>query len=283
MNNVPFINNFELKFSPFEIKKIYGVVVKTLNNDVLKNTMHYEIEVQCLLNRNVNFIFEINRNQVYINNLEPDIKIEQLADKASKAFYPIQIIANQFGQVDSVANLKSIKQNWLQEKETLLDYYKGDATLKIIESIDAILVNEDLLKQSLYKNWFFSLYFAPLYIPYTDNFGKTVVRDYPVFGNTTVKYEATHTVEPFCTETNKIIINVHGKAIDERNMNEVLLNYNYPKAKMTDNTIETIYSEMDIKYKLHADNGNIFAIIANFNTKIDQNTTKNTIIEIYQL
>jgi hypothetical protein len=283
MTPVPFINNYELRLTPSKILKTYGFVLQNFENKEPKNKVHYEIEVQYVTKKNQNFVFEINRKQVYINNLAPELMLEQLADMAGKVIYPIQIATNRFGQIDSIANYESIAQRWVAEKQNLLDYYQGAIAERIINNIEELLLNEDELKQSLYKNWFFSLYFSPLYLSYTHDLSKMVERNYPVFGNIPVKYKANHKVEKSCTDTNKIIINANGKTIDDRTIKEVLEGYNYPKAKMMNTDVDTIKSELEIQYKLHADDGSIFSVIATFDTPIDADQSKKTKIELYQL
>ena len=283
MNKVPFINNYELKFSPFETKKIYGVIVKNIQNEVLKNNIHYEIEVECIDFKNQHITFEINQNQIFINNSVPDTKIENLVYKAGQTLYPLQIEANQNGQIASILNYKHIKNRWLSEKENLKNYYKGEAVQKIIDAIDIILLDENQLLQSLYKNWFFTLYFSPLYISYTDALCRMVERDFPIFGDKSAKFNAVHTIGNYCSSNNKITINSKGKAVDTRTIDEILNGDSPLKHELSNRVVPSIGSHFEIEYTLNATDRSVFLINASFETHIDKNNTKKTIVEICEL
>jgi hypothetical protein len=264
-------------------KKRYGVKIENYDDEDLNNTIHYEIDVVCVFAGDKKFVLELDRKQIYIDNAAPDTLIEQLADQAGKCMFPIQISMNDYGQIGAIENYKQIKKRWLQEKNNLEDYYKGAVAEKIIQNIESVFLDENYLKQSLYKNWFFCLYFAPLYNVYKKNIEAIVQREYPVFGNNSVKYEAVHKAATFLTDTNKVIVDAKGSAIDERTIDEIMNGYNYPKTKMLNGKAKMVESEHEIQYKLHGDDRSIFSIVAAFKTKINESTNKIAKIEIFEL
>ena len=283
MNKVPFINNYEINFLPFKKVKNYGVEIKNWDNNILKTNMHYEIEVECIDYKNQYFTFEINQKQVYINNIIPDTKIEKLVYQAGKTLYPLQISVNQFGQIESIKNHKNTKLRWISEKENLKNYYTGQKVQKIIDSIDEILLNENTLLRSLYKNWFFTLFFSPLYISYTDSLNRVIQRNYPIFGDKTASFKATHTISNYCSPKNKVLIKAIGKTNDPRTIHEVLNGDSTLKYQLSKTTLMPINCEFEIEYVLNALDRSINLITANFLTRIDQTITKKTSIEICEL
>ncbi len=283
------VKNLKNKFVPgYDLqckkgdKKTYGFIVQNHDNDDFKNSVHYEIDVACILADDEKNVFEFNRKQVYINNTAPDTNIEQLLDKAAKSLFPIQISITKHGQIDAIENFKEIKKRWLEIKKDIQEYYKGDIANDIITNVEEIILDSNTLKLSLYKNWFFNLYFSPLYSIYNNKLEKTIQRNYPVFGTVSLQYEGIHKVPSLLSETEKLIINAHGKSIDERTIAEVLNGYSYPKAKMENSNEETVASEFEIQYKLHGEDRSIFSIVAQFKTKIDESNSKISKIEIYE-
>ncbi|WP_309608996.1 hypothetical protein [Flavobacterium sp.] len=283
MNKVPFINNHEINLTLFKTIKNYGILIKSLENNILKTNIHYEIEVECIDHKNQHFIFEINQKQVFINNTVPDSKIENLLYRAGQTLYPLQLNINKYGQISGIVNYKYIKKRWLSEKENIKEYYNGETVQKIIDAVDVIVLDENQLLQSLYKNWFFTLFFSPLYISYTDALSRLVQRDYPIFGDKSAKFEAIHTINENCSPTNKIIINAKGKATDNRTIDEVLNGDSVLKYELSNVTFSPIESELEIEYSLNATDRSVFLITANFKTKIDKNNSKTTIVEICEL
>jgi hypothetical protein len=280
----PFVNHFELTTTPTKELKTFGVIIQNQENTKLIDQVHYEIDVKCINSSYYTATFEFTRKQVYINEAAPDYTIDQLVYRASTVIFPIQITSNSYGQIDAIANYTAIVNRWEKEREELLEFYEGAISKNIVSKIDQLINNPEELKQSLYKNWFFCMFFSPLYhLSYGEERSKKIERKYPVFGNNTVLYEADHTVDKLCSDTGKILIRVQGKAIDERTCKEVLDDYNYPKAKMTNPEVKTIESDMSIVYKLHSETGSLYSVFATFTTPVSEKIVKTTQVEIYHL
>lgn len=282
LKKVVFENSFNLSFGASAQKRIYGFCYESFQNDTLKDQIHYEVEVNFLEdNSGRNCIFEINRKQVYINNKIPSLKIEQIAEKASQAIFPLRIKMKKNGEIKEILTSNAIKKRWFAIKDDILKYYKGEVVAKVISKIEAVLLNDDLLKESIYQNWFFHLYFKPFYTDYTEKLKFKHIWDSPVFGPQFIQYGVVHTIKEHYDADDKININADGIAIDERSIEEIMEGYNFAKAQLSGETSEPVESEMNVDYRLYKEDRSIFSAIGTFETKIDENTQRKIQVEMY--
>ncbi len=282
-NKVLFQKDAKLNLYPFFKKRNYGFICQNFENEELINTIHYEIDIVCIQNNHNHYVFEVNRKQIFIDQQAPDLKIEEIAEASSKAIFPIRILVNQEGDIAKIVNHEVIKKRWYPIKEQLLRYYQGKILPSIIDKIETVLLNENLLEKSISKNWFFHLYFKPLYVNYPPDSTKKHVWESPVFGNQTIKYDVDHSMEEFYSGTNKIFIKTKGKSIDERTISEVLNGFSYSKTKMAGIVTTPVKSEMEVQYKLYGEDRSIFSIMSTYKTEITVKKYKVTQTEIYHL
>jgi hypothetical protein len=274
---------FPINLNPFTQKRNYGFTYQNFENDGLISTIHYETEIICDENDYNYAIFEINRKQIFIDNQAPNLKMEQLAHSCAQAIFPIRVKTNEEGEIVQIINHEAIKQRWTPIKENLLNYFRGEVVQEIILKTEMVLLNQKQLQKSIEKNWFFHLFFKPLYKNYNQNKPTVSIWESPVFGNQNIKYEVHHMVEENYSPTNKIFINAKGKSIDERTIQEVLDGYNYPKSKMAGIASQPLESEMEVQYKLYGEDRSIFSIISTFKTQITEQKHKTIQAEIYHL
>lgn len=282
LKKVAFDKDTRINFYPFTQKRVYGFTSQNFENEKLISTVHYQIEIGCIDSNYSNCVFEINRKQIYVNDLAPDLKIEKITEACAQVIFPIQVKVNRDGNIVKIVNHQAIKQRWSPVKERLLKYYQGNIAEILLKS-ETVLLNENLLEKSICKNWFFHLYFKPLYISYPKNKSLDYIWDSPVFGNQIIKYDVNHTIEEHYSATNKIFINAKGKSIDERTIAEVLNGSSYPKSKMAGILVEPLKSEMEVQYKLYGEDRSIFSIIGTYKTKITEQKNKTTQMGIYHL
>ncbi|EJL66531.1 hypothetical protein [Flavobacterium sp. CF136] len=275
--------NTLIHFNPFSQNRVYGFMSQNFENDNLISTVHYKVDIVCIQSYDNNFTFEINRKQVYIDNMAPDLKIEQIADISSQAIFPIRIKVSEEGSIIEITNHKDIIERWFPIKKRLSKYYCGNIVPEILHKIETTLNNKSLLEESICKTWFFHLYFKPLYTNYDQDEPHNYIWESPVFGNQIISYDIHQTIEEYYSATDKIFINVKGKSIDKRSINEVLNGCSYPKSEMTGIKIQPLESEMEVQYKLYGEDRSIFSIIGTYKTKITEKKHKTTQIEIYHL
>lgn len=281
---IHFYNNRELKHTTFHDIRKYGYCYQDFENEKLIKEVHYQVEINCTTRNTYNdFVFEINRKQVYINNEEPDLLVEQMLDKCSKALFPIRIIPAFDGSLSEIDNYDEIVERWHSFKKQLSSYYYSEVAYKILNKVQDLILNKQELEKSLNQDWFFHLHFSPLYIDYPLGTAQTYNWKSPIFGNQSIVYKTDHTIAEHYTATNKIVINAKGKSNDERSINEVLQGIDYPQAKLMDKPYSTLESEMEVQYKLYGEDRSLFSIIATYTTKISESKNKIQKIGLYHL
>ncbi|HSD08163.1 hypothetical protein [Flavobacterium sp.] len=284
MEKINFYNDRELQHSSFHEVRKYGHRYQDFENEKLLKEVHYEVEISCKTRNTYNdFVFEIDRKQVYIDNEEPSLLVEQMLDKCAKAIFPIRIIPADDGTISEIDNHEEIIQRWRSLKKHLGSYYYSDVAYKILNKVQQLILNKVELKRSLNKDWFFHLYFSPLYINYPLDVPQIYLWKSPILGNQSVDYKVNHVVEEYYTSTDKIIINAKGKSIDERSIEEVLKGIDYPKAKLQGMDYKTLESEMEVQYKLYGEDRSIFSIISTYETKINNTKKKVQKIALFHL
>jgi hypothetical protein len=284
LEKIIFYKGRELKHSNFTKTRKFGYRYQDFENEKLIKEVHYEVDINCTNRHSYNdFVFEINRKQVYVNNKEPDLLVEQMLEKSAKAIFPIRIIPAEDGTLSEIDNHDEIVQRWRSLKEHLGSYYYSDIAYKILNKVQKLILNKQELEKSLNQDWFFHLYFSPLYIDYPLEKSQIYKWKSPVFGNQSIDYSVNHTIEEYYTATDKIIINAKGKSSDERSIGEVLQGIDYPKAKLQGIAYKTLESEMEVQYKLYAEDRSIFSIISTYKTKINDTKNKTQKISLYHL
>jgi hypothetical protein len=283
IEKVEFIEDFGINLSAFTNMRTYGFEFETYENEKLKNRIHYEIEIKCIQNEIINCIFEISRKQIYINNQAPDLMIEQIAEKAAETIFPILLKVTDSGEIEAIKNMDAIKKRWIIKKEEINAYYEGKIIEEIIEKTEKILLNPIALKQSICNNWFFHLYFKPLYINYTKKLQQKFIWESPIFGNNSLEYGVTHTIDENCSETNKIYINAKGISLEERSLNDIKKGIYPPQSSIENSISEEIESNMEVLYKLYGEDRSIFSIVGTFKTKIAPNTYSTHNVGIYHI
>jgi len=187
---------------------------------------------------------------VCIDNSAPDLKIEQIADACSQAIFPIRVKVSQEGNLINIVNHNDIEERWFPIKERLLKYYTGNIITDILLKIETTLVDKTLLKKAIGEMWFFHLYFQPLYTHYKPHESNRYIWESLVFGNQIITYGIQQTIGEYYSETDKIFINIRGKAIEERSINEVLKGCSYPKSKLAGMKVKPLESYTEVQYKL---------------------------------
>ncbi|AXB58326.1 hypothetical protein [Flavobacterium fluviale] len=279
---VKFESNFSLDFGATDQKMAYGFIYEILEKNLLKIQLFYEVEID-IKYLGGNYTLEINRKQIYINNRVSYSKIEEIAIKISTALFPLLIKLKPNGEIDQILNQNEIVKRWTIERKTLLEYYQGEKAAKIISKIDVLFSDSKLLLQSLAQNWFFCLFFRPLYTSYSEKLKTQYIWKFPVFGTQFIEFDVVQTVEENYSEDDKININAAGVAIDERTIDEIISGYHFPLSTFSNSATNSIESKMNADYKLYKEDRSIYSVQAAFETKIDQNTQQKIHVEIYHL
>lgn len=284
MSDKKILFDFNLDLGVSSQNRTYGFTYEIFENNVLKTQLFYELEVAIVDTTSADsYFFEIDRKTIYINNKADYLQIEKVADIAAQSIFPIKLKIKRDGQIDYILNIEQIKNRYLSARKRILEYYKGDKIDVVVGRIDSLFLNDNLLEKSIIKNWFFHLYFKPLYVDYTDKLAQKYVWQSPVFGNQIIEYDVVQTIQEKYSDDDKVIINACGTAIDERTIDEIIERLNYPKLKLLEVESTPVESKMNVYYKLYKEDRSVFSIIGTFETKINETKQQKIQLEIYHL
>lgn len=245
-------------------RRTYGQVLENFENNDLQSKIHYEVEVVNIRNNQNQNIVEVNRKQVYINNKEPESIIDQLADKIFKTIFPVQLIIAGNGKIEAIANHDELKNRWISKQENLKSYFIEDTANKIIAKANIYFDNPLFLLEAIACNWFFNLFFKPIYGSYTVSQEIKYNTQFPLNGNALTEFEITQNIEKAYTKKNKLIINALGNVTEN-----------------TGTAQETMY-KTNIQYKLNGQDNTVNTINGLFTVTNNQKTNK-IVVEIVQL
>lgn len=199
------LKSANLSFPQTISNKTYGIQLKFSGNNL---KIHYRINI----NRNIEGTIEVFKQKTFIDNYEIEHQIEQLAETAIKAMYPLQISLKADGSVKQIINQEEIKRRWKQEVlPELSRYYVGEVADNIIKKINQYYNNLNDATLFFERNIFFNLFFLPVYKNYPD-FNLTKILHF-YFPN--IDFRATYSVvfslEKEFTRSNRIALRITGE------------------------------------------------------------------------
>ncbi|KUJ59739.1 hypothetical protein AR687_21275 [Flavobacteriaceae bacterium CRH] len=280
-------NNLRL-FTENGLKQEYGTIILYKENNQLINKIHFTSQIKFIKKYNDFSIVEYHINQVYINNKEPEMVIEQLADKTSKALYPIVLSLNSNGEIHEILNIEAIQERWQILKPSILEYYQGgDVITKLLSSFERSIQSASLLKRNLTEHPFYTTYFAPIYQNYSPDLS---------FTNNDFEVETFQSIDEFQSATSKILVRRKGVVKSKVNFDENLHSqngmhdYNLQKIQLNLEKVvfqsgkldEGIDGNMDFQYKLNNSYNTIFCIAGFINTRKDTKTISTIEFETYE-
>lgn len=270
------------------LRQKYGTIILYKENNQVINKVHFTSQIEFLKKHNDFTIVEYQINQVYINNKEPEMVIEKLADKTSKALYPIVMSLNKNGEIHEILNIEAIQKRWEALKPSILEYYKGgDVITNLLSSFERSIQSASRLKRNLAGHPFYTIYFAPIYQNYSPDLS---------FTNNDFELETFQTIDEFQSATSKILVRRKGVQKSKVNFDEnaqlqdKLHDYtsknteiNLEKAEFQVGKLdERIHNSMDFQYKLHHSNNSIFSIVGFINTRKNSKTISTIEFETYE-
>lgn len=196
--------------------KSYGVSIKYFQEDDVEpnKRLDYQIDLRVDQFRDEPKTWQMmfNKRDLFINQHEPDLISEQLANLAMEALYPIKVDVNAKNEVfRGIVNHNDIKNRWETAKEKIIDKYEGDVTDLFIKKMEEKILSAYQIQQSLHFDMFWSMFFHPLYQNYNNNLTQTINFIFPIFPYQTYSFEGTQTIEKTLTSYGTIHINFNAK------------------------------------------------------------------------
>lgn len=176
--------DIQFSMDPLHTQRTYGASFIFKDNDIQKLQIHYRIDLICLeQNDRGNYVFEMRKHQVFINQKAPSSSLDQLMDRCGKVLYPIQVELTRSMQILRILNIEDIRQRWQEQEKEIKLHYNGKVVSSIVNRMAWILSNPNSILTSLVENdWFYKVFFSNPYRVFSDT-SQEIVESYPIFPN----------------------------------------------------------------------------------------------------
>ncbi|WP_214984160.1 hypothetical protein [Tenacibaculum dicentrarchi] len=270
-------------YDPEGLKRTYGVVLKS--KDVLEKKekqVHYEIEVLFLEKYNIDdFIFEVRKKQVFIDEKKPDLLFDVLADDCGKILYPVKVIVSPLGKLRRIANYQEIKERWFTKRNFLAKQYQGGEVDLLFNQMDQVINNEQKINSIVKEDWFFTLFFNQIHGGYASTVPKAALSliFYPY--SEPVVFETKQTGIDNPNKPGAIIYKQEGHCVDVRNEAEI------QKGKKIffsdEEKKEKVKGNVTINYEIYKDSPVFDAIWGSGVLEFSSGKSKEIVVEIFNL
>lgn len=206
-------NRNVLFFAPQNINNKYGVVI-----NFGKNQVHYKIGCK-YLGKISDEVFQIllDREQVYINNQEPDLKLYELADKMAKAVYPLVLDMNRERNVTVINNYMDIVFRCEEAQKKLSQYYVGEFAERYIDAFSRQYSNPNNLINHIEQELFFQLFFLPIQGLYDNQKEKRIKYKHISSKNDITEYNLNVSLRPVYTRSGKLVADIESEEMMNAN------------------------------------------------------------------
>ena len=275
-----FDSGYTLRCKPSNKKMNYGVTYTVSIDDVV-NTISYKLSVECKQTSNGHILYEIDKQETYINNEETDLIADQLAEKVAQVLYPLKVVINPDGKFTGIHNFEAIKKRWATTKRELQEYYQGDWSNKYLELTDATLQNEVGLYNAMCGDWFLSSFFAIIYTNYTPffKFENTIL--FPIIPNILpLTYKVLQTTDEYLDEYGQLIVEQNGVLDDERAKADIENGATFANYAFQFPDAEKAKGEFTSKYFLNPKNNTIESLFLRCSIELDQPKTVQVVVAL---
>lgn len=242
-----------LSLNNAQINNSYGVIYTIENgNDVHTVKQQFNIQWKTRSENNFSF-FEVNRiGSTYIDDTIANTMLEEIAEKASAALYPLLVVVDETGKWVYINNFTQIKERWNQTKNEIRKYYKGDQVEKYFSIYDRNLEDSDTLYLSLSKDWFLNAFFNGIHIQFPPSLSIQKEIDFPLMAKSdNLNFKVIQKVDDYLDIDNFLVIDINGKLDDERHKTNFERELNLPVKEYSEQKVEGNYRA---KYFLNPSN-----------------------------
>ncbi|MHA7059427.1 hypothetical protein ACWGOQ_0019525 [Aquimarina sp. M1] len=236
----------KLNFEPESFSAQYGCMIIFEEDDVI-NELRYKLNVTFLEQQEFTSTLLVDREPDYfINDKIPNNLNEIIPFEVSSFIYPLVIETNYQGNISGINNFNEIKIRWKKLKNTLNHKYDTNILAKHIKQTENYLQSIQSFEKKMFQDWFLNLYFAPIYVSYSDDLYTIKQLEYPLVKDiSAINYQ----VKQKIIESSKDIrITLNGEIDDprcaldiEQGSNTPYFNIIDPKEKKLKGTNEILY------------------------------------------
>ena len=243
-----------LALEPTDFNKNYGYLL-TIKNADQEDTIKYGVDIAYIKTIPEKArLFSINKSsKTYLNDTEPDLLVDKLANEAGAVLYPLIIEVDFYGAFLTVHNYKEILERWKTKRTEIKNYYTGDEAEKYCELMDQTITSENLLNWAIQKDFLIATYFTSIYKSYTPSLKTEEEAAYPLAGSSLpVTFSITQQVQEYLNDLDAIELRHAGVAVDERSINDIEQEQNFALSKSIDPKSKPVDGKYTARYMLHA-------------------------------
>ncbi len=288
-----FSSDFIVPFHSVNGKNKYGVMY-TIKNGNKVDTLKYEVSVNWVnTDKNGYSFFEIDRlSKVYINDIEADTIVDELAEKTSSVLYPLLIVVDKVGEWIDIHNFEEIKERWETIEAEILEAYPGEETEKYVALFDKNLRSEETLSLALSYDWFIRAFFNGIHTAYTSKLTFEGYTYFPfVAKSDDLIFDIEQTVDAYLDENHLLNIDLKGVLDDPRTKTDFEYELDLPISPLVEQkavgsyrakyflnpnnyTIQTLFIECDIALDVPH---KFTVMVSNLNEKENQSLVTNSL------
>lgn len=270
-----------IQLNPFPKGKVYGVV---MTFDVGKK-IQFKVRISCekILDKG-DFLFHVNREQVYINNKVPEQLIDKLADELGKYLYPLELGINREGHLVDVVNHAALIRSWEEHRAGTERYYQGAVAEKILRQFDQDIRRKEKLLQALREDWFFAVYFSGIYSLKPYDFRNRTAVDLPMEpGLAPTRYYLTREISRQSELAGMVLIDCKGQVGDtgQANGGEASLEKGQESTQQVLQEQPGLKGDAWIRYRLYRKDFSIRSIVCESRLRGADGMDRQVQVEIY--
>jgi hypothetical protein len=272
-------HEFSYWYNPENVKRTYGIVLQTTKNQK-KIQIHYKFEVLFLKQDFDNyFYFKGNKQQVYVDEKQPDLLFDEIADACGKVLYPLEIKVSPYGGIVNITNHKEIKERWKDQKGKISKSYKGKEIEALLQKMDMMVADFYTIKNTIQHEWFLKLFFSPIHNSYGSPKEKTEIALKLIPYQPAIPYE----VEQFVTYTpggtKGLLYHQIGTCCDIRTEEDIWKGNLFSVQPVE----QKAKGKVHITYEIYKNSPVFDRILGNCWLQLPSGYTQETTIEIYNL
>lgn len=153
-----------LHFDVVNFRKKYKIEIIIEENPEDRTRLSYEVSVENLeILPSGNYLCYFTTGNFLVNRKEPDLVMEQLANKCRKPFEIMVFIVSKNGEIVGLKNHGDIIERWEVTKKRLKIEYSGKEFEKYVSIMDSVIANREVFLSKIKQDIFISQFFYPIY------------------------------------------------------------------------------------------------------------------------
>lgn len=214
-----FHQDYSVLFNPQNTTQWYGIKYAVLNaENMVEKVLHYEMKTETKRISPEVFSIRFFKENVRLDYKQPSLIVEKLSSHVVSALFPINIhVNNRLEWVKGITNHNEIVGRWKDEKREIDKKMKSATTDTFCKKVDRYLGSKTMIENKINQDWFFALFFHPIYLRYTATLKQESDFYAPLLPyRSAVVYKGILQPNEFKTQYNTIQIRYEGYSHDDR-------------------------------------------------------------------